>query len=335
VDDVKDLVPPDQNRERRQWRAVQEPDGASSLLFSNSRLMEVEGHHSGVAVDALRLGTTGITFARVISGGHEVALEDPDCVTILVPTKGRLAMEIGGAEYSFDRGTMVMVEAEKRRTRVTAPKDGPFLATTMLVPRYMVPLLDEGGAGKPGRTTSRAAWSVDTVFARQMRQLLPDLADDLFRQRDRLFTPRARDEVICLIKDLVSEGLGKEGPTVRPGSGISEFRRVSRACDIIRARSDEALSLTRLAAELEVSPRWLQLSFQSVEGMSPREYLQRVRLERVRERLLSRDETDSVTSAAMDCGFLHLGRFSQAYRRAFGELPSETIRRRGGQRTQS
>lgn len=332
---MTNLVTSDQNRERRQTRGVHDPDGSSSLLFSNSRLKEIDGRRSGILVDALRLGATGITFARVISGGHEVALEDPDCVTILVPTKGRLEMETGGAEYSFDRGSIVMVAAEKRRTRVIAPKDGPFVATTVLVPRYMVPALAGGGAGKPGRTTGRAAWNVQTAFARQMRQLLPDLADDLFRQEDQQFTPRARDEVIGLIKDLVSEGLGKEGPAVRPGSGISEFRRVSRACDIIRARSDEALSLTGLAAELEVSPRWLQLSFQSVEGTSPREYLQRVRLGRVRERLLSRDETDSVTSAAMDCGFLHLGRFSQAYRRAFGELPSETIRRRCGQRTQS
>lgn len=256
---MTNLVTSDQNRERRQTRGVHDPDGSSSLLFSNSRLKEIDGRRSGILVDALRLGATGITFARVISGGHEVALEDPDCVTILVPTKGRLEMETGGAEYSFDRGSIVMVAAEKRRTRVIAPKDGPFVATTVLVPRYMVPALAGGGAGKPGRTTGRAAWNVQTAFARQMRQLLPDLADDLFRQEDQQFTPRARDEVIGLIKDLVSEGLGKEGPAVRPGSGISEFRRVSRACDIIRARSDEALSLTGLAAELEVSPRWLQL----------------------------------------------------------------------------
>ncbi|WP_428140812.1 helix-turn-helix domain-containing protein [Bradyrhizobium sp.] len=35
----------------------------------------------------------------------------------------------------------------------------------------------------------------------------------------------------------------------------------------------------------------------------------------------------SVTAVAFACGFFSLGHFSRAYRDAFGELPSETIRR--------
>jgi transcriptional regulator GlxA family with amidase domain len=34
----------------------------------------------------------------------------------------------------------------------------------------------------------------------------------------------------------------------------------------------------------------------------------------------------------MDCGFFHLGRFAQAYARAYGERPSETLARRRGDR---
>lgn len=321
---MKDLIRPDQYRERRQTHGTRDPTGTGALLFPNSRLTEVERRGPGVGVDALRLEDAGVTFGQVISSGHEVALEDPDCITILIPTSGRLDIETGGAEYSLDRGTVAVVGAEKRRTRVTAPKDGPFVATTLLVRRRMVQVLAE-----TGQATIRPVWKVDTAVARQMRLLLPDLADDLFRQEDRVFTPRARDEFIGLIADLLSESFGMERPAVRPTAGLSEFRRVSRACDIIRARSDEAFSLTALAADLEVSPRWLQLSFRSVKGMSPREYLQQVRLERARERICGMDRADSVTSAAMDCGFLHLGRFSQAYRRAFGELPSKTHRRRG------
>ncbi|WP_236637969.1 helix-turn-helix domain-containing protein [Mangrovicoccus ximenensis] len=36
-----------------------------------------------------------------------------------------------------------------------------------------------------------------------------------------------------------------------------------------------------------------------------------------------------VSDVAMDHGFLHWGRFSQAYRKMFGERPSDTLQGRG------
>jgi transcriptional regulator GlxA family with amidase domain len=56
-------------------------------------------------------------------------------------------------------------------------------------------------------------------------------------------------------------------------------------------------------------------------------YLRRVRLQKVREELL-RDSADGVTDIATRWGFEHLGRFAGAYRRRYGETPSETRRRR-------
>jgi AraC-like DNA-binding protein len=34
----------------------------------------------------------------------------------------------------------------------------------------------------------------------------------------------------------------------------------------------------------------------------------------------------SVTDTALACGFEHFGRFSEAYRKLFGERPSQTLR---------
>ena len=37
---------------------------------------------------------------------------------------------------------------------------------------------------------------------------------------------------------------------------------------------------------------------------------------------------ESVTEIAMTWGFSHMGRFSVEYRRRFGEIPSDSLRRR-------
>lgn len=327
---MKDMVPPDQIRERRHTVGARFRDGTSNLLFSYSRLTDVAAGRRGVVVDALRICGTGITLGRVISGGHEIVLEDPDSVTVLIPEQGHILMDIDGTEQTIAGGTMALVEAERRRTRVIAPKGGLFVATTLLVPRAHRRSVFDGASPVAGRPLAR---EIDTPFGRHLRRLLPDLASDVFRRGDRLFSPRARDEFVGLIQDLLSDSEGRDIAPIRRGGGISEFRRVSRACDIIHDRSDEPLSLTGLADELQVTPRCLQLSFESVHGMSPRDYLQRVRLDRARALLLAQGEAASVTRAAMESGFLHLGRFSQAYRRAFGELPNETLGRRGSPRS--
>lgn len=44
-------------------------------------------------------------------------------------------------------------------------------------------------------------------------------------------------------------------------------------------------------------------------------------------RLLAPLVGDTATSIAMECGILHLGRFSQRYKQAYGETPGETLRR--------
>jgi AraC-like DNA-binding protein len=51
-------------------------------------------------------------------------------------------------------------------------------------------------------------------------------------------------------------------------------------------------------------------------------------MERARRDLLAADpQADSVTDIAARWGFFHLGRFSQAYRCAYSELPSQTLAR--------
>ena len=62
-------------------------------------------------------------------------------------------------------------------------------------------------------------------------------------------------------------------------------------------------------------------------GVSPLEFCRRLRLAAVRGDLLKGASASSVTDAAARFGFTHFGRFSQQYRRCFGETPSATSQR--------
>ena len=57
------------------------------------------------------------------------------------------------------------------------------------------------------------------------------------------------------------------------------------------------------------------------------EFLTEQRLQNARKKLHKSHPQASVSDIAMDCGFRHLGRFSQFYWKRFGERPSDTLRK--------
>ncbi|SDU90477.1 AraC family transcriptional regulator [Pseudomonas sp. ALS1279] len=89
------------------------------------------------------------------------------------------------------------------------------------------------------------------------------------------------------------------------------------------------ISLEQLAQLAHMSPRSLYALFDKHLGTTPKHYIRQRKLERVRACLSDPvARVRNVTEVALDYGFLHLGRFSESYRSAFGELPSDTLRRR-------
>jgi AraC family transcriptional regulator, ethanolamine operon transcriptional activator len=101
---------------------------------------------------------------------------------------------------------------------------------------------------------------------------------------------------------------------------------VERAREHVRANAHEPVSVASLCAELGVSRRTLQYCFQDVLGVGPNTYMRAVRLNGAHEAMCT---APSVTDAAYDWGFWHLGQFAADYRKMFGELPSQTFRRLG------
>ncbi|WP_440712226.1 AraC family transcriptional regulator [Gordonia sp. FQ] len=105
-------------------------------------------------------------------------------------------------------------------------------------------------------------------------------------------------------------------------------RALARALEYCEERIAEPIGVDDLAAHAGVSRRSLQRMFAEELAVSPAGYLQRLRLRRVRADLLDGDPAATVTDVALRWGFAHLSRFAAAYREQYGELPSQTLRRR-------
>jgi AraC-like DNA-binding protein len=99
------------------------------------------------------------------------------------------------------------------------------------------------------------------------------------------------------------------------------------ARQFIDAHAAEPIRISELAAQLGVSCRALQLAFRKRFGCTPLEHLFACRLGLARTRLLAPTDMTTVAAVAVDCGFVNLGAFAGRYYRAFGERPSETLRR--------
>ena len=81
------------------------------------------------------------------------------------------------------------------------------------------------------------------------------------------------------------------------------------------------------AAVLGMSPRSLSNVVHDIHGMSMQRYIRTKRLAAVRSALQKYGQACQIGIIAKAHGFEHLGEFAHAYKRLFGELPSETALR--------
>lgn len=103
--------------------------------------------------------------------------------------------------------------------------------------------------------------------------------------------------------------------------------RVLRMSEDLGIQLDQAAPIVHLADALSVSTRTLHRTVKELSGLSPKQYLDVLRLHRFRRDLLKSGRDRTITSLAFDNGFEHVGRLARFYQDWFGELPRDTRRR--------
>lgn len=105
-------------------------------------------------------------------------------------------------------------------------------------------------------------------------------------------------------------------------------RHVIRAKEYMQEHLTESMDVNQLAEVTGISSRTLYKAFQKYCNTSPIAWLKHQKAQAIQKDLLAAQPGETVTDITMRWGVYNLGKFAAYYRDVFGELPSETMRRR-------
>jgi len=174
------------------------------------------------------------------------------------------------------------------------------------------------------------AWLCPETFCPPLGEL------DAFRRCLRRIRDRTSDDhglgATRLIESLV---IGWLGSTVTGREHPQPIRVRDRAIRKCLERIEQAdlneLSLGVLCEIGEVGERTLQYAFRERFGLTPAAFLKMRRLAEARNRLTRAGAKEMmVGQVAASLEFWHVGQFAADYRRAFAEMPSQTLQRARG-----
>jgi AraC-like DNA-binding protein len=195
--------------------------------------------------------------------------------------------------------------------------------------------LARAGAALAGRDVAPSPIDVATIrggpaaHARLLR-LVQDTAGLAATTPEAADTPSARAALAGVLVEALVDCLSL-GTMEFDRAAVRRHRLImSRLEAALCERQDAGLSMEELCRSAGASRRTLHEVCMEFTGVPPMRYARTYRLKGVRDALLAADpRTATVTEIAMRFGFWQLARFGAAYRTAFGEPPSETLRRGG------
>ena len=111
---------------------------------------------------------------------------------------------------------------------------------------------------------------------------------------------------------------------VKSHKKIEKFE-VSKIRDLLQKSLKEDINIRIISKELNISERQLHHSFKTVYGFTPKQYLQNLRLNAIRNEFLLNYKS-KISEVAIKYHFLHMGHFSSEFKKMFGKTPSEVLK---------
>jgi AraC-like DNA-binding protein len=127
------------------------------------------------------------------------------------------------------------------------------------------------------------------------------------------------------VTELVGATLDITDAKLRARTAVTD-KKLLAMTRFIEENWDKKFKVEDIAAKFGISSRKIFRHFAS-RGTTLMDFVKDTKLQKVRQRLAASEPDTTVTCVSLECGFSNLGHFARDYRKRFGELPSETLRR--------
>jgi len=103
-------------------------------------------------------------------------------------------------------------------------------------------------------------------------------------------------------------------------------QKFSKIIDYIHGNLSEITTVYQVCENTDIPERTIRRLINKKYNLSPKGYLNKLRLNEVRKNLKSKDRNTNIVQSASEYNFWHMGQFSKDYKNLFGELPSDTLK---------
>lgn len=220
--------------------------------------------------------------------------------------EGRVQVHYGDRSAVLERGGMFVLFPQVTYTYIAVPSDTPLRMMWLAFDgRQAESLLHAAGV----RQTEPYLKSPDSGAF--------NLKSELFRDFLRLPRTDAYYRLMSVLYEMISLMAKSEGKSAEP----ARTAWVSRSIDLMDTHYTENLSIQEIADYVGVSRSHFTTIFTKQVGMTPHNYLQRLKMNKAAEMLLG--TAYSVTEIAMSIGYSDLYAFTRAFGHYYGESPTQ------------
>ncbi|WP_165822427.1 helix-turn-helix transcriptional regulator [Paenibacillus montanisoli] len=147
---------------------------------------------------------------------------------------------------------------------------------------------------------------------------------ELLRQLKKIFFLFQSDEsqthLLPMIRGILCQIIIECAFAFRQSESLEVSNEIQASIEYMEKHCSEDIGIKTIADVINKSESYLYNAFKNEVGLTPNEYILKLRLEQTREELLATDK--SITEISLDAGFTTTQYFSSTFKRYFGCTPS-------------